>query len=457
MRVTVSLKVLKDKLQHLQQLQTPSAAPHIQLPAPHGVGGFQHASHPLPAHISTHQNFECSAQVPRGPKQVVQRDGDTDSVPDDTPQLSKEELARMFNRQGSSDWNQSPQQGEDLLVKEQKRKEIAMKADDAVLEVKCLRGSRQNVKKKSSISTKKPPPPSQQTSSKQKTKSKVKKDQAKQQVSDDSESDIEENKLIDNIDEEIQEMAEDVRKGSRGPTTAEVLFDDGDIVRPQFTAEDMARLFRLPQPVAPYPPEQQQPAAYYNSPEQQQPQQQLPQGAAYDTHPSLIQSEEDTDKLLKELDHSRKAHVTPHHHSPVRPQSPLPEPDSSQELREDDDDDDDDGRPLDPNLVCPKCFKQYCEGQIQKLRRHMNAPCSDDDSDETNKLIDNIDEEIQQMAEDVRKGSRGPTTAEVLFDDGDSSLPYDPNLVCPKCGKQYRVGEIQKLRRHMNEFCTGIR
>ncbi|XP_019848831.1 PREDICTED: uncharacterized protein LOC109580266 [Amphimedon queenslandica] len=85
---------------------------------------------------------------------------------------------------------------------------------------------------------------------------------------------------------------------------------------------------------------------------------------------------------------------------------------------------------------------------------------TDDDSDsdiEENKLIDNIDEEIQQMAEDVRKGSRGPSTAEVLFDDGNSSLPYDPNLVCPKCGKQYRVGEIQKLRRHINEFCTGIR
>ena len=87
-------------------------------------------------------------------------------------------------------------------------------------------------------------------------------------------------------------------------------------------------------------------------------------------------------------------------------------------------------------------------------------PTDDHDSDsdiEENKLIDGIDEEIQEMAEDVRKGSRGPTTAEVLFDDGDSSLPYDPNLVCPKCGKQYRVGEIQKLRRHMNEFCTGIR
>ena len=100
------------------------------------------------------------------------------------------------------------------------------------------------------------------------------------------------------------------------------------------------------------------------------------------------------------------------------------------------------------------------QGQEEKSKKKGKQRKINDDSDsdiEENKLIDGIDEEIQEMAEDVRKGSRGPTTAEVLFDDGDSSLPYDPNLVCPKCGKQYRVGEIQKLRRHMNEFCTGIR
>ena len=33
--------------------------------------------------------------------------------------------------------------------------------------------------------------------------------------------------------------------------------------------------------------------------------------------------------------------------------------------------------------------------------------------------------------------------------------PYDPNLVCPKCGKQYRTGQIQRLRRHIKERCNG--
>ena len=48
---------------------------------------------------------------------------------------------------------------------------------------------------------------------------------------------------------------------------------------------------------------------------------------------------------------------------------------------------------------------------------------------------------------------RRPSTKEVQEDD-DSSLPYDPNLVCHKCGKRYRDGEIQKFKRHIKEFCS---
>ena len=45
-----------------------------------------------------------------------------------------------------------------------------------------------------------------------------------------------------------------------------------------------------------------------------------------------------------------------------------------------------------------------------------------------------------------------PSTKEVQEND-DSSLPYDPNLECHKCGMKYHIGEIQKLKRHINEFC----
>ena len=96
--------------------------------------------------------------------------------------------------------------------------------------------------------------------------------------------------------------------------------------------------------------------------------------------------------------------------------------------------------------------------QPKKKVKQQQATADDSDTDiEENPLLENIDDEIHDMAEEVRRMSRRPDTQEVLFDDEDSPLPYDPNLVCPKCGRQYRVGEIQKLKRHMVELCPGKR
>ena len=60
-----------------------------------------------------------------------------------------------------------------------------------------------------------------------------------------------------------------------------------------------------------------------------------------------------------------------------------------------------------------------------------------------------ITEEVRQ---DYHRMMKRPSTKEVQ-EDNDSSLPYDPNLVCHKCGRMYRIGEIQKLKRHIKEFC----
>ena len=96
--------------------------------------------------------------------------------------------------------------------------------------------------------------------------------------------------------------------------------------------------------------------------------------------------------------------------------------------------------------------------QPKKKIKQQQAAADDSDSDiEENVLLKGIDDEIHEMAEEVRRMSRRPVTDEIILDNEDSSLPYDPNLVCPKCGRQYRVGEIQKLKRHMVEFCTGKR
>ena len=63
----------------------------------------------------------------------------------------------------------------------------------------------------------------------------------------------------------------------------------------------------------------------------------------------------------------------------------------------------------------------------------------------------------KKYADDIRRMTQPPQTREFTKteEEKDTSLPYDPNLVCPKCGKRYRVGEIQKLGRHVNEFCTA--
>ena len=74
-----------------------------------------------------------------------------------------------------------------------------------------------------------------------------------------------------------------------------------------------------------------------------------------------------------------------------------------------------------------------------------------------NRLINGIDTEIQYYANEVRNMSRKPKTTEVICEIEGDDRPYDPNLVCPRCGRQYRVGEIQKLKRHINEFCVGKR
>ena len=52
--------------------------------------------------------------------------------------------------------------------------------------------------------------------------------------------------------------------------------------------------------------------------------------------------------------------------------------------------------------------------------------------------------------------SERPTTQEMLQDRPfNPQLPYDPNLVCPKCGEMFCHGEIQKFKRHVEEFCKG--
>ena len=79
-----------------------------------------------------------------------------------------------------------------------------------------------------------------------------------------------------------------------------------------------------------------------------------------------------------------------------------------------------------------------------------SEPDTSDDIPE-NPLLEGID--IQYYAEEARQMTRPPNDTKEL--DVQDSLPYDPNLVCPKCGKRYRIGQIQRFKRHVEERCPN--
>ena len=85
---------------------------------------------------------------------------------------------------------------------------------------------------------------------------------------------------------------------------------------------------------------------------------------------------------------------------------------------------------------------QYRKDDVAKL------PEPEEALFEENKLVAGRDQEIEDAASEVREMVKEPVTTEDLSPVGSYVIPMDPNLVCPKCQKQFRHGEIQKLRLH---------
>ena len=91
----------------------------------------------------------------------------------------------------------------------------------------------------------------------------------------------------------------------------------------------------------------------------------------------------------------------------------------------------------------------------QSLQPSDQYPQFQDDSSDVaeNPLIEGIDKDVLSAQDEVHKMYADPNESindpEQCFE-----IPYDPNLICPKCGKQFRRGEIQKFRKH-HEGCTG--
>ena len=76
---------------------------------------------------------------------------------------------------------------------------------------------------------------------------------------------------------------------------------------------------------------------------------------------------------------------------------------------------------VDDAVTCPGCKKKI---RSENYKRHASS-C----------------EELIALVQPTRDRSDSDSV-------NDTDIPFDPNLVCPKCKKQFREGEIQKYRNH---------
>ena len=73
-----------------------------------------------------------------------------------------------------------------------------------------------------------------------------------------------------------------------------------------------------------------------------------------------------------------------------------------------------------------------------------------EEEEQENVLVEKIDNDIRDVAADVREEVSEENERIMTME----HKPYDPNLVCPMCGKKHRIGEIQKFRKHVSG-CDG--
>ena len=81
---------------------------------------------------------------------------------------------------------------------------------------------------------------------------------------------------------------------------------------------------------------------------------------------------------------------------------------------------------------------------------HADDSESDQDLQFENPLQRQVDDDIHREASEVRQQVSGDQRHVVT----NCQRPFDPNLVCPMCMKQFRIGEIQKFKHHVNT-CDG--
>lgn len=82
---------------------------------------------------------------------------------------------------------------------------------------------------------------------------------------------------------------------------------------------------------------------------------------------------------------------------------------------------------VDDDFTCPGCKKKI---KSENYKRHASS-------------CEELITLVQHKSDDVSGSMK------------DIDIPFDPNLVCPKCKKPFRVGEIQEYRKHFIS-CTKL-
>ena len=113
-----------------------------------------------------------------------------------------------------------------------------------------------------------------------------------------------------------------------------------------------------------------------------------------------------------------------------------------------------------PTMGSPQHLaRQGIQSQVKKQPPPtINAASSDsegdtqpgDDDEYGNELQRGVDHDIHKQAAAVIREVSGDRHRMKT----DVQRPYDPNLMCPMCMKKFRIGEIQKFKRHVNT-CDG--
>ena len=100
----------------------------------------------------------------------------------------------------------------------------------------------------------------------------------------------------------------------------------------------------------------------------------------------------------------------------------------------------------DPRLDMTMVHKDQSDDRPQAEERKIPQDAGTGDGDDTS-LQKDIDDDLKIMVQAYHEQVNRDPSLDMTM----AHKPMDPNLVCPICGKNFRIGEIQKFRKHFEE------